>query len=102
MNEDEYCFPANKKCPEGYWRPDDDESGACVKKPKDVSVPIDLPLCDGSYQRCITEEDNVCEPGSTEHECEAEGVLCNVPGVEGCLVVVWLLCGKCILYNKSL
>jgi hypothetical protein len=85
MNEDEYCFPAHKSCPEGYWRADDDESGACVKKPKDiVPVPIDLPLCDGSYQRCITEEGNVCEPGSTEHECEAEGVLCNVPGVEGC------------------
>jgi hypothetical protein len=84
MNEDEYCFPAHKKCPRDYWRADDDESGACVKKPKDAPVPVDLPLCDGSYQRCITEEGNVCEPGSTEHECEAEGELCNVPGVEGC------------------
>ena len=85
MNEDEHCFPAHKKCPEGYWRADDDESGACVKKPKEVvPVPIDVPLCDGSYQRCVTEAGNVCEPGSTEHECEAEGVLCKVPGVEGC------------------
>src|SRR5215207_6612119 len=96
MNEDEYCFPAHKKCPECYWRADDDESGACVKKPKDVvSVPIDLPLCDGSYQRCITEEGNVCEPGSTEHECEAEGVLCNVPGVEGCHTYKEGVCVDC-------
>ena len=33
MNEDGQCFPHYLKCPEGYWRADDDESGACVKKP---------------------------------------------------------------------
>ena len=33
MNEDGNCFPAYKKCPKGYWRADDDETGACVKKP---------------------------------------------------------------------
>ena len=95
MNEDEYCFPAHKKCPKGYWRADDDESGACVKKPKDVPVPIDLPLCDGSYQRCITENGDVCEPGSTGHECEAEGVLCSVPGVEGCHTYKEGICVDC-------
>jgi hypothetical protein len=95
MNEDEYCFPAHKKCPKGYWRADDDESGACIKKPKDVPVPIDLPLCDGSYQHCITENGDVCEPGSTEHECEAEGVLCSVPGVEGCHTYKEGICVDC-------
>ena len=84
MNEDQYCFPADKKCPKGYWRADDDESGACVKKPKEVPVPIDLPVCDGSSQRCITENSDVCEAGSTEHECEAKGVLCNISDIEGC------------------
>ncbi len=95
MNEDEYCFPAHNKCPKGYWRADDDESGACVKKPKDVPVSIDLPVCDGSYQRCITENDDVCEAGSTEHECEAEGVLCNVSGVEGCHTYKQGICVDC-------
>jgi hypothetical protein len=33
MNEDGQCFPINKKCPPGYWRADDDESGACVPIP---------------------------------------------------------------------
>jgi hypothetical protein len=33
MNEDGQCFPHYLKCPPGYWRADDDESGACVKKP---------------------------------------------------------------------
>jgi hypothetical protein len=30
----------------------------------------DLPLCDGSFQDCITEEGFFCEAGSTEHTCE--------------------------------
>ena len=30
MNEDGQCFPHYLKCPKGYWRADDDESGACV------------------------------------------------------------------------
>jgi hypothetical protein len=30
MNEDSRCYPSHKKCPPGYWRADDDETGACV------------------------------------------------------------------------
>src|SRR5918995_914487 len=33
MNEDGQCFPFYKECPRGYWRADDDESGACVPIP---------------------------------------------------------------------
>jgi hypothetical protein len=36
-NEDEQCFPMNKKCPPGYWRADDDETGACVPRGEEVS-----------------------------------------------------------------
>jgi hypothetical protein len=32
----------------------------------------ELPLCDGSFQDCITERGDVCEAGSSEHECEIE------------------------------
>ena len=31
MNEDGQCYP-DKPCPAGYWRADDDESGACVPR----------------------------------------------------------------------
>jgi hypothetical protein len=41
-----------------------------------------LPLCDGSYQDCITEEGYVCEAGSTDDECELNGYYC-IEG-EGC------------------
>ena len=39
MNENERCFPANQSCPPGYWRPDDDETGACVKKVEALAPP---------------------------------------------------------------
>jgi hypothetical protein len=32
-----------------------------------------LPECDGSYQDCVTERGDVCEAGSTDHECELDG-----------------------------
>jgi hypothetical protein len=32
MNEGGHCYPSSKKCPAGFWRADDDESGACVPK----------------------------------------------------------------------
>jgi hypothetical protein len=35
-----------------------------------ATVSPDLPQCDGSYQDCVTDEGNVCEAGSTSHECE--------------------------------
>ena len=31
MNEDGQCYP-DEPCPAGYWRADDDESGACVPR----------------------------------------------------------------------
>lgn len=37
----------NKKCPPGYWRADDDETGACVPRGEEVSQDEDLPTCDG-------------------------------------------------------
>ena len=39
-------------------------------------APLQLPPCDGSYQDCVTPQDNVCEAGSTEHECESS-VTCS-------------------------
>jgi hypothetical protein len=33
LNEDGQCFPGYRQCPPGYWRADDDESGACVPQP---------------------------------------------------------------------
>jgi hypothetical protein len=30
MNGDGQCYPAYMKCPNGYWRADEDENGACV------------------------------------------------------------------------
>src|SRR5215207_3689660 len=35
-----------------------------------------LPLCDGSYQDCVTEDGYVCEAGSTDEECELNGYYC--------------------------
>jgi hypothetical protein len=34
-----------------------------------------LPPCDGSFQDCITPEGNICEAGSSAHECEMS-VIC--------------------------
>lgn len=71
-NEDGQCFPIYKKCPPGYWRADNDETGACVPLPK---VPLGfaaLPPCDGSFQDCVTERGDVCEAGSGAHECEVD------------------------------
>jgi hypothetical protein len=34
MNENGQCYPGYKKCPPGYWRADEDETGACVPLPK--------------------------------------------------------------------
>ena len=33
MNEKSHCYPT-AKCPDGFWRADDDESGACVPNAK--------------------------------------------------------------------
>jgi predicted transcriptional regulator len=44
MNEDGQCFPREVKCPAGYWRADDDETGACVPLPEEPN-PIPEPPC---------------------------------------------------------
>jgi hypothetical protein len=44
-NEDGQCFPHHIKCPSGYWRADDDETGACIKIPKDPIYLVDDPFC---------------------------------------------------------
>ena len=71
-NEDGQCFPTDKDCPEGYWRADDDETGACVPKADSEFDKSELPTCDGSLQDCVTENGDVCEAGSTDHECELD------------------------------
>ena len=77
-NEDGRCFPMDKPCPKGYWRADDDETGACVPKTKTLTQAefdkSELPECDGSLQDCVTENGDVCPAGSTDHECELEEV----------------------------
>src|SRR5215216_42978 len=35
-----------------------------------------LPLYDGSYEDCVTEDGYVCEAGSTDEECELNGYYC--------------------------
>jgi hypothetical protein len=45
MNEDGQCFPRHIKCPNGYWRADDDETGACVKIPENPIYAPDDPVC---------------------------------------------------------
>lgn len=39
MNENGNCYPAYKQCPPGYWRADEDETGACVPLPKIPFIP---------------------------------------------------------------
>lgn len=73
MNEDGQCYP-DKPCPPGYWRADDDESGACVPRTA-AAAQLDesiLPPCDSSLQDCVTENGDVCEANSTEPECELD------------------------------
>ena len=73
-NEDGQCFPMDKDCPKGYWRADDDETGACVPKTEAQYDMSNLPACDGSSQDCVTENGDVCAAGSSEHECELDEV----------------------------
>jgi hypothetical protein len=49
-------------------------------------VPVDppvtdplLPPCDGSAQRCVTDDGNICELGQGSHECECEEDMSNCP-----------------------
>jgi hypothetical protein len=47
MNEDGNCYPNKIKCPNGYWRADDDETGACVPIPERPIYDADSPFCTG-------------------------------------------------------
>jgi hypothetical protein len=64
MNEDGQCFPHYKKCPPNYWRADDDETGACVKIPKEPIYAPDDPFCAGDPKHigCPGYYDVIAEP----------------------------------------
>jgi predicted transcriptional regulator len=91
FNEDGQCIP-HGDCPDGYSRVDDDETGKCFSDDKlkecegggHVLIgdrcwndpPENLPVCDGSTQRCVVQLPggswHICEIGTTDHECEIE------------------------------
>jgi hypothetical protein len=48
MNEDGQCYPRYLKCPPGYWRADDDETGACVPLPQIPFLPLSFNGTPGS------------------------------------------------------
>lgn len=54
---------------------------------------LKLPLCDGSYQDCITKGGYICKAGSTDDECELNGYYC-IKG-EGCGNFVHGICEDC-------
>src|SRR5215203_52514 len=54
---------------------------------------LKLPLCDGSYQDCITKDGYVCKAGSSDDECEFNGYYC-ING-EGCGNFVHGVCEDC-------
>ena len=54
---------------------------------------LKLPLCDGSYQDCITKDGYVCKAGSSDDECELNGYYC-IKG-EGCGNFVHGVCEDC-------
>lgn len=74
MNEDGQCFPSQTKCPSSYWRADDDETGACVKIPKEPIYGQDDPFCvgDPNHIGCPGYYDVIAEP---EPEPEPEPIV---------------------------
>jgi hypothetical protein len=74
--------PVLVTCPDGSQV---ENEGDCPETPASlVPLPGELPICDGSPQRCITEAGFICEIGQGGHECEcAEGMIdCPEPPVE--------------------
>jgi hypothetical protein len=84
MNEDGQCVPLYKPCPRGYWRADDDESGACVPiralcilifppppgcpgyNPALISSTPGGNLTDGSSNATDTDTDMTPQPNATD------------------------------------
>ena len=81
MNGNFGCFP-NKDCPDGLWRADDDESGACVPKPKENEDGHGLK----KYHSCPAGSAN------PEEGCELNGEQC---GPDGCGYYSHGVCETC-------
>ncbi len=64
------------ECPEGQTL----QGGTCVSaEAKTLPVDPQLPLCDGSPQRCITPGGVICEVGQAGHECECAEDMSDCP-----------------------
>lgn len=74
MNEDGRCYPSHKKCPPGYWRADDDETGACVPLPQE-----EKPDCHTGY----VNENNKCVQTLNQEEIDDNAQLPSCDDLEG-------------------
>ena len=63
------------ECPEGFIFNDGDQ---CIPEPVTEAAP-QLPLCDGSFQDCITPNGDICLAGQGGHECECAVDMSNCP-----------------------
>jgi predicted transcriptional regulator len=80
MNEDGQCFPREVKCPAGYWRADDDETGACIPLPEEPNPIPEPPCAEGTIPD--PEGSGECIIAPTEEEPEPEEELtANCGGV---------------------
>lgn len=76
QNENEQCFPSSIKCPEGFWRADDDETGACVKIPASPIYEPDNPFC-------VDDPEHIGCPGFYDIVEEPEPSCDSTPGSAG-------------------
>lgn len=72
MNEDGQCFPREVKCPEGYWRADDDETGACVPLPEEPNPIPEPPCAEGTIPDPEGSGECIIPPTEEEPEPEEE------------------------------
>jgi hypothetical protein len=70
-------------------------NGKCDDGKDDNNKGEKLPLCDGSYQDCVTDDGHICEAGSTDDECELNGYYCIEGEGEGCGNYVHGICETC-------
>jgi hypothetical protein len=56
-------------CPDGQTQVEEDRVNEDCPETNQASA-TGLPLCDGTFQDCVTENGDVCVAGSTTHECE--------------------------------
>ena len=56
-------------CPDGQTQVEEDRVDEDCPKTDQVSA-TGLPLCDGTFQDCVTNNGDVCVAGTTVHECE--------------------------------